>query len=111
MSTETPEGWQRLHPLSPVVRGGRATIAIFILLIPVAFGGDTLGHEIPQLGVVTVIVLAGVVSWLVTRWRVEHGTLRIETGLLRRSSQRFPLVQIQAIDMVRPFLARVFGLA
>jgi len=58
-----------------------------------------------------VLVLGGVISWLVTRWRIEDGTLRIETGLIRRSSQRFPLVQIQAIDTVRPFLARVFGLA
>jgi len=111
VSTETPEGWQRLHPLSPVVRGGRATIAIFILLIPVAFGGDTLGHEIPQLGVVTVIVLAGVVSWLVTRWRIEGDDLRIETGLLRRQSLRFPLTQVQAIDVVRPGLARLFRVA
>jgi putative membrane protein len=111
VSTETPEGWQRLPPLSPVVRGGRATIAIFILLIPVAFGGDTLGHEIPQLGVVTVIVLAGVVSWLVTRWRIEDDDLRIETGLLRRQSLRFPLAQVQAIDVVRPGLARLFRVA
>ena len=30
MSTRTPEGWQRLHPLSPVVRGGRATTACLL---------------------------------------------------------------------------------
>ena len=38
MSGGRPEGWHRLHPLSPVVRGGRATIAVAILLIPVALG-------------------------------------------------------------------------
>ena len=111
MSAGTPEGWQRLHPLSPVVRGGRATIAIFILLIPIAFGGDTLGHAIPQFAVITVIVLAGFVSWLVTRWRIEGDDLRIETGLLRRQSLRFPLAQVQAIDVVRPGLARLFRVA
>ena len=57
------------------------------------------------------LVGLGVISWLVTRWRVEGGDLRIETGLLRRSSSRFPLRQIQAIDTVRPVLARIFGLA
>ena len=31
MSTRVPEGWQRLHPLSPVVRGGRATGAVFVV--------------------------------------------------------------------------------
>jgi putative membrane protein len=111
VSAATPEGWQRLHPLSPVVRGGRATIAISILLIPIAFGGDTLSREAPQLGVVGVIVLAGVVSWLVTRWRIEDDDLRIETGLLRRQSLRFPLAQVQAIDVVRPGLARLFRVA
>ena len=111
MSAGTPEGWQRLHPLSPVVRGGRATIAIFILLIPIAFGGDTLGHATPQFAVIAVIVLAGFVSWLVTRWRIEDDDLRIETGLLRRQSLRFPLAQVQAIDVVRPGLARVFRVA
>ena len=111
MSTRTPEGWQRLHPLSPVVRGGRATTAVFFVLILIAFGGDSLGREAPQLGVVAVIVLAGVVSWLVTRWRIEEDDLRIETGLLRRQSLRFPLAQVQAIDVVRPGLARLFRVA
>ena len=111
MSAGTPEGWQRLHPLSPVVRGGRATIAIFILLIPIAFGGDTLGHATPQFAVIAVIVLAGFVTWLVTRWRIEDDDLRIETGLLRRQSLRFPLAQVQAIDVVRPGLARLFRVA
>jgi putative membrane protein len=106
-----PEGWQRLHPLSPVVRGGRLTIGIFILLIPVALGNDTLGRQGPQLAVVAVLVLAGVVSWLVTRWRVEDDDLRIETGLLRRQSLRFPLAQVQAVDVVRPGLARLFRVA
>jgi len=111
VNTPRPEGWQRLHPLSPVVRGGRATIAIFIVLIPIAFGRDTLGNEIPQFVVVAVIALAGFVSWLVTRWRVEGDDLRVETGLLRRQSLRFPLAQVQAIDVVRPGLARMFRVA
>jgi putative membrane protein len=111
VSTRVPEGWQRLHPLSPVVRGGRATIAISFLLIPIAFGQDTLTHATPQLGIIVVIVLAGVVSWLVTRWRIEDDDLRIETGLLRRQSLRFPLAQVQAIDVVRPGLARLFRVA
>jgi putative membrane protein len=111
VSTAPPEGWQRLHPLSPVVRGGRATIAIFILLIPIALGSDSFSHASPQLIVIAVIVLAGVVSWLVTRWRIEDDDLRIETGLLRRQSLRFPLAQVQAIDVVRPGLARMFRVA
>ena len=111
MSTGTPEGWQRLHPLSPVVRGGRLTYGIFILLILVALGGDKLSNALPQLGVTILLVLGGLVSWLVTRWRIEDDDLRIETGLLRRQSLRYPLAQVQAIDVVRPGLARVFRVA
>jgi putative membrane protein len=111
VSAARPEGWQRLHPLSPVVRGGRLTYGIFILLILVALGGDKLSNAVPQLGVTIVLVLGGLVSWLVTRWRIEDDDLRIETGLLRRQSLRYPLAQVQAIDVVRPGLARVFRVA
>jgi putative membrane protein len=111
VTDERPEGWQRLHPLSPVVRGGRATIAILILLIPILYGGDTLTHASPQLVIIVVLALGGFVSWLVTRWRIEDDDLRIETGLLRRQSLRFPLAQVQAIDVVRPGLARIFRVA
>ena len=111
MSAGPPDGWQRLHPLSPVVRGGRATIAIAILLLPIAFGIDKLSNATPQLVITAVLVLGGFVSWIVTRWRIEDDDLRIETGLLRRQSLRFPLAQVQAIDVVRPGLARFLRIA
>src|SRR4029077_9211948 len=94
-----PEDWHRLHPLSPVVRGGRLTFALAFLLIPVALGGDRLSNAYPQLVITAILVLGGVVAWLVTRWRIEDDDLRIETGLLRRQSLRFPLAQVQAIDV------------
>jgi putative membrane protein len=105
------DGWQRLHPLSPLVRGGRATIAIVIVLVPSLLAGRASRDVLPQLGVVAVLTALGFVSWLVTRWRIEEDDLRIETGLLRRRSLRFPLSQVQAIDVVRPGLARIFGVA
>jgi putative membrane protein len=105
------DGWQRLHPLSPLVRGGRATIAIAVVLVPTILAGKSTREALPQLGVVALLTLLGFVSWLVTRWRIEEDDLRIETGLLRRRSLRFPLSQVQAIDVVRPGLARIFGVA
>jgi putative membrane protein len=56
-------------------------------------------------------VVAGIVSWLVTRWRVHGGDLQITTGLVRRQSIRVPLSRIQAIDVISPVVARVLGLA
>jgi putative membrane protein len=60
---------------------------------------------------VVVIILAGLIRWLVTRWTIDGGTLRIESGLLRRDSRQLPVARIQAVDVVRPLLARIFGLA
>ncbi len=66
---------------------------------------------VTNLVIVGLVLIGGVVSWLVTRWQVVGGVLHIETGLVRRESRRFPLSQVQAIDLVQTGLARVLGLA
>ncbi|MDQ6783385.1 MAG: PH domain-containing protein [Actinomycetota bacterium] len=106
--------WERLHPLSPLVRAGRGLIAIMVIVVlPLLGGGQkgSLGNDLIHLAGIPVLLIVGVVSWLVTRWRVEGGVLRVDSGLIRRTSERFPLSQIQAIDTVRPGLARMFGVA
>ena len=105
--------WHRLHPLSPLVRSGRHLTGLFILLIVlVAFNARKSGSDFISEGVVIAVVLvAGIISWAVTRWRVDGAVLLIETGLLRRQSLRFPLSKVQAVDVVQTGLARVFGLA
>ena len=106
------DGWHRLHPLSPAVRAGRVLSAFVAVFLPTFLGGSQSGWDAAIHGLVLAFLIGlGVVSWLVTRWRVEGNDLRIETGLVRRSSMRYPLAQVQAIDTVRPGLARVFGLA
>lgn len=106
------EDWHRLHPLSPLVRGGRAVILVLVLAVPRLLGNhrDLTGLVVDAV-IAAVVVVAGVVSWLVTRWQVDGADLRIETGLLRRSSRRYPLRQVQAIDVVQTGLARLLGLA
>jgi putative membrane protein len=107
--------WHRLHPLSPLVRAGRHLVGIGILVILFLFanqrGSQTGNDLIYDLVIIALVLGAGLVSWLVTRWQVADGVLRIETGLVRRQSRRFPLSQVQAIDVVQTGLARVLGLA
>jgi putative membrane protein len=107
------EGWHRLHPLSPLIQAGRLVAGLFVLLAAALVQGGHGGYRahLPDLLVVVVLAIAALVRWLVTRWRLEGSTLRIETGLFRRDSQQLPVARIQAVDVVRPFLARVFGLA
>jgi putative membrane protein len=116
VSVATPvpvAGWHRLHPLSPVIKASRALVGLAVIFVGTLFStlqsghGGFYGHAIAA----TLVIGFGVISWLVTRWCVQDGVLRIETGLIRRQSLRFPLSQIQAIDTVRPGLARVLGLA
>ena len=104
--------WQRLHPLTPVVSAGRV-VAVLVVVAAEASAGRT--NEGPtlvvDLALLALTVIASVVRWLVTRWALDGATLRIETGLLRRDARQLPLARIQAIDVVRPFLARIVGLA
>jgi len=105
--------WHRLHPLSPLVRTGRHFVGLGILVLLLIFAnhGGNNGDFITDFVVIGIVAIAGVISWLVTRWQVSDGVLRIETGLIRRDSRRFPLWQVQAIDVVQTGLARVLGLA
>ena len=107
-------GWHRLHPLSPLVRSGRhlTSLVVLLIILVVANGRKSGGGDFISEGVVIAVVLvAGISSWAVTRWRTVGKVLYIETGLIRRQSLRFPLSKVQAIDVVQTGLARVFGLA
>jgi putative membrane protein len=107
------DGWRRLHPLSPLVRSGRAVLAVLALAGLSSSGliGTGTAARSWDLALVAVVAGGAVVNWLVTRWKVDGATLRIETGLLRRDSRQLPIARIQAVDLVRPFLARMLGLA
>jgi putative membrane protein len=107
------ERWRRLSPLSPLVRLGRGGLAALIIVLPGLLAGRSgTGANLAVYGaIVSVGVVAGIISWRVTRWRVYDGALQKEEGLLRRQSLRFPLGQIQAVDVLRPALGRILGLA
>ena len=103
--------WRRLHPLTPFVRGGRATIGLAIVVAPTILTGGHSRRLSIEIGVVAALVGLGYIRWLVTRWRIDGDDLRIETGVVRRRSLRFPLSQVQAVDVVRPGLARLVQVA
>lgn len=104
-------GWRRLHPVSPLVRAGRGLAALLILFVPALVGRGSASASTVPLAIVGIAAVLGYASWLVTRWRLDGDDLRIESGIVRRQSLRFPLAQVQAIDIVRPGLARLLGVA
>lgn len=109
------QAWHRLHPLSPLVRVGRSLsglLVVGVLLFVHASGtGSDDTSTLIKLAIIPLVAVAGLISWLVTRWRIEAGTLHITTGLVRRKVTQVPLSRIQSIDVVRPGAARLFGLA
>lgn len=108
-----PREWARLHPLSPIVRAGRGLTGLVVALAIGFRGGGGNGHRPPyvDIGIVAAVAVAGFVSWLVTRWRIQGSELQVDTGLFRRQQVRVPLTRLQGVDVVRPLLARMLGLA
>jgi putative membrane protein len=144
----TGEGWQRLHPLSPVLRGGVVALAMvgFVLTQGVdrffsSVGGpfwngspdpdagprpgggtdvtldpgDVLEHPLLA-GGAGLLVVAAVVAWAWVSWRfsvfrVTPRQVELRTGWLFRQHRQVPLERVQAVDVSRPLLAQLLGLA
>jgi putative membrane protein len=106
---------QRLSPLSPIVRIGRAFLTLLLLLgadrISSSGGGGHGQSTVIDLVLVGAAIVLGTVSWWVTTWRIDGDTLQVATGLIRRNTVRVPLSRVQAVDLVEPLLARLLGLA
>ena len=107
-----PGEFRRLHPLTPVLRGWKVFAAVVAIALQQAYGG------VPPFWVFTVIaasvpvgVAYGFLSWRRTHYRISQDDLRLETGVLFRRSRQVRLDRLQAVDVVRPLVARALGLA
>ncbi|WP_338423529.1 PH domain-containing protein [Streptomyces gobiensis] len=114
---ERPEG-NRLHPITPWRRAWAPIAALVVFAIQDFqrtrewITGLTVGWLIVAFLVLLPVAAAyGFLSWWVTSYQVTHTELRIRTGLLFRRVAHIRLDRIQAIDVTRPLLARVAGVA
>ena len=103
--------FKRLSPLTPLVRS-------FILVVAgvASFWDDILRGELgPLAWIVLAMLVAGAVygtaSWLRTKYWIEADELRVDTGIVSRQSRRIRVDRLQGVDIVQPFVARMFGLA
>jgi putative membrane protein len=108
-----PPSPERLHPLSPLVRLGRAAISlVWVFALATVDSHESHSHSyLPDIGIAALLFLLGLISWAVTTWSVHGDVLEVATGLIRRKVVRLPLSRVQAVDVVEPWLARLFGLA
>jgi putative membrane protein len=134
------DGWRRLHPLSPLLRGGLVVLAV-ALYVGKELADRVLGSFAPErfgepdgvvdafvddladrplvavaaagLLVVPLILILGAVTWVnwrFTRFRVTASQIELRSGVLFRQHRQVPLERIQAVELSRPVLARLLGL-
>lgn len=129
MSAPDSAGSNRVHPVSPFIRGGLVVLGIAGYLVtqqvdriagavsdmPDAGGDDPTRYLLVRVGLgalaVLGAVLLGLVSWWFTRYRLGDDTLEVFTGAVFRQHREVRYDRIQAVDLVRPLLARVCGLS
>lgn len=109
--TQPERPFRRLSPLTPLVRG-----AILVVAVAATTWDELLSGELGPVGLILVGVLAagavlGYASWLRTKYWIEDDELRVDTGVVYHQSRRIRIDRLQGIDIVQPFVARLFGLA
>ncbi|WP_434090357.1 PH domain-containing protein [Micromonospora avicenniae] len=103
---------KRLHPLSPALHGAKSLVVVIAglswsTLSRVGFGWFAAMVVALALGA-TVI---SIISWYNTGYHVVGRELRVYEGLLWRRTRAIPLERLQAVEVVRPLLAQLTGLA
>ncbi|MBO3737072.1 PH domain-containing protein [Actinoplanes flavus] len=103
---------RRLHPLSPLLKGAKS-----IVVIVAALSWQTLGQIGPTdfalivLALAVGVVIFSAVGWWNTGYHVVARELRITEGLVWRRNRAIPLDRLQAVELRRPLLAQLSGLA
>ncbi|MGX1543809.1 PH domain-containing protein [Streptomyces adustus] len=109
---------RRLHPVTPF---RRAWAPVAVIVGWAAHDPDQAQAQLTRLTTTTLLValavfvpaacLYGFLTWWYTHFSVTDTELRIRTGLLFRRTAHIRLERIQAVDVTRPLLARVAGVA
>jgi putative membrane protein len=138
--------WHRLHPLTPLLRGGLFLIVIvgivlsnfrdrlFYIFLPslapdIPPGeledwegqGDPIDFIIANnlylvallvvLGVLLILIAIFYMSWRFHTFRITGDDVEVKSGILFRTQRRAPLDRVQGVNLTRPMIARLLGMA
>jgi putative membrane protein len=138
--------WHRLHPLTPLLRGGLALLIVIGLVLSnlrdrLVFiflpwlapdieddigdweqgGGDPIDFVIANnlyvlaalsvLGVLVILVAIFYTSWRFHTFRITEDDVEVRSGILFRTQRRAPLDRVQGVNLTRPMVARLLGMA
>ncbi|MGH3549029.1 MAG: PH domain-containing protein [Pseudonocardiaceae bacterium] len=107
-------GWQRLDPrmlaVTPLrqVAGFLPVIAVVLLT---GIGQDIAGRVYSVLGGVLVVLLAGLLRWVTTRYRITGERVELRTGLVFRSTRSVARDRIRSVDVTAGLVHRLFQLS
>lgn len=112
MTRPLEHDFQRVHPISPFLRVGVFILAgILATWRQVVEDFEAWVLLLTLAAFLVVGLVYGVLSWWFTRFRIDPEELRIDSGVLLRRSRRISIERLQGVDVVQPFLARLFGMA
>lgn len=126
--------WHRLHPATPLLRGGLSLI-IFLGILFSIFRDRLIAVFVPDefdaewnrdpfaefivtqllwvtLGVIVLVLLLIALfwaGWRVHRFRITGDAVEVQQGIFVRKHRRAPLSRIQAINIQKPWFARLLG--
>lgn len=132
--------WHRLHPLTPLLRGGLTLLVIigvivanlrervvefffpvFIDLPPGELPPDPVDYILANnliliaggatLAVLIVLLVLFRLSWRFHTLRIGDDAVEVRSGVLFRTHRRAPLDRVQGVNLTRPMIARLLGLA
>ena len=137
--------WHRLHPLTPLLRGGLFLLVVIGVIVAnlrdrlvVVFlpwlapdiedqfgqwerSGDPIDfivvnnlYVVAALGVLAVLIVlvAGFyMSWRFHTFRITGDDVEVRSGILFRTQRRAPLDRVQGVNLTRPMVARLLGMA
>lgn len=116
--TDRSSAPRRVHPVTPLVKVGTALPIVFLVIVGTGVNGFLQGGGGAWAALALLVVIALVlVGWefvqyrRFTYWFDDDGDLRVNSGLVFQQERRLQLSRLQTVDVVRPLLARVVGMA
>ena len=106
------EGWQRLDARMLLVGPVDAVKQFAIPVIVAVIGISSSRGEFSPISVffLALPVIAGVLPWLTTRFRITETQFQLHKGLLNRKQLTAPLDRVRSVDLEASLLHRLLGL-
>lgn len=118
--------WRRVHKITPVLNAWKVIVAIFAVIVwqntqaisELWSERDSANWSLLLLiggGVVLLLLIVltvyATLAWRMMRYAIGRDAVFLHSGILFRQQRHARLNRIQAVDVVQPLLARLFGLA